>query len=106
MFDTNHLWEQGTRFGRPLILTAMVILRFPVFTLIVHLKRFSHIKALTDMWPGVKNQTAAYIPGHRPFCPQDRNIRSTRKSTPELPQVSAQVNQFQFWFILLCQAEN
>ena len=65
------------------------------------------------MGPEAKNETAevvtAYSPGNGLFRPQDRSIWSTHKATPELPQVSAQhieVNQFRFWFILICQAEN
>lgn len=36
MLDNNHLWKEGIRFGRPVILTAMVILIFLVFTPIMY----------------------------------------------------------------------
>lgn len=54
----------------------MVTLMFWVFSLIVCLSSFSHIKALRDVWPAVKTEMAeavlAYSPGDGLFCPHDR----------------------------------
>lgn len=112
MLDNNLLWKEGTRFGRPVILTAMVILIFPVFTPIIYvfvmfLSYECSARHMAQVYKSHLYGLAACSSGKGLFCPQDRTYDC--RSTPQVPQVSAQhitVKHFQFWLILTYQAEN
>lgn len=97
-----------------IILTAVVILVFLVFTLIVYvfLMFLSYEFCDRHVAQGYKShlwQDGCLQPWQWTLLSSRQDTWSTLRSAPEPPQVSAQhitVKHFQFWIILTCQAEN
>lgn len=66
-FRTNYLWEQDTRFGGPLIVTALVILiSLALIQAVCALQCFPGVRALSDVWPGFMNQPADAVAAASP----------------------------------------